>query len=193
MTHVISHRPVGPLDEAAIKALSSTHPDAAMAEVVAQNRAKLQRLATRILKDRDLASDVVQEVFIKAMREPRFFTPDFRMGAWLYRVTNNLCLNMVRDRRRRSDILDGMQTPRSSAPDQVNAVLDDERHDRVQQAIANLSEHHQRILHERFYEDLSYAEIAEVLDIKLGTVMSRLSRAKTALLGVLDGVTVAEL
>jgi RNA polymerase sigma-70 factor (ECF subfamily) len=164
-----------------------------MALVVAHHRPRLQRLGTRILKDPDLAADVCQEVFIKAMHEERFFTPEFRMGAWLYRVTHNLCLNMVRDRRRRGDILAGMDTPRSAAPHQVDVVLDDERSDRIRQAMEHLSANHRRILQERFYEDLSYSEIAEVLDIKLGTVMSRLSRAKSALLQILEGTSIAEL
>ena len=58
-----------------------------------------------ILKDAQEARDVVQEVFIKAMREPRFFDDEFKMQAWLYRVTRNLCFNLSRDRRRRDGIL----------------------------------------------------------------------------------------
>ena len=180
-------------EEAAIKKVAATNPQAAMAQIVARDRARLLRHATSILKDRDLAHDVVQEVFIKAMREDRFFEPEFRMGAWLYRVTNNLCLNMVRDRRRRGDILANMDTRRSSDADQVKAVLSQQRENHLGTALERLSNNHRRILEERFYSDLSYTEIAEVLDIKLGTVMSRLSRAKSALLKVLDGQQSAEL
>jgi RNA polymerase sigma-70 factor (ECF subfamily) len=180
-------------DEAAIKELAKTDPQAAMAQIVDAHRRRLIRHATSILKDRDLAHDVVQEVFIKAMREPRFFQPEFRMGAWLYRVTNNLCLNSVRDRRRRGDILANMQTRRSADADQMVSVLDQQRQTHLTSAMERLSTNHRRILEERFYRDLSYNEIAEVLDIKLGTVMSRLSRAKSALLKVLDGSASHEL
>lgn len=186
-------RTAGHDEEAAIKQLAATNPQAAMAQIVARDRSRLLRHATSILKDRDLAHDVVQEVFIKAMREERFFQPEFRMGAWLYRVTNNLCLNMVRDRRRRGDILANMDTRRSSDANQVEAVLSQQRESHLGTALGRLSNNHRRILEERFYSDLSYTEIAEVLDIKLGTVMSRLSRAKSALLKVLDGQQSVEL
>ncbi|MCB9680285.1 MAG: RNA polymerase sigma factor [Alphaproteobacteria bacterium] len=193
MDRTLDSTPRAPHDEDAIKRVAALDKQAAMAMVVRQHRPRLLRHASGILKDPDLAGDVCQEVFIKAMHEPRFFDADFRMGAWLYRVTSNLCLNMVRDHRRRGDILADMPTPRSAAPEQVDAVLDEERHDQVQTALAALSDHHRRILQERFYQDLSYNEIADVLDIKLGTVMSRLSRAKSALLQVLDGTPLAEL
>lgn len=179
-------------DDDAVRHLATTDRQAALSEVARHHRGRLLHLASSILRDPDLAGDVVQEVLIKAMHEPRFFDEGFQRGAWLYRVTRNLCLNMVRDRKRRGDILSGMDTPRSSAPDQVASVLDDQRHDLVQEALHHLSAHHRRILEERFYNDLSYAEIADVLDIKLGTVMSRLSRAKTALLRALDGAPVAD-
>lgn len=181
------------LDDDAIRAIARDGRDAAHAHVVTRHRPRLVRLATSIVKDRDLAGDIVQDVFIKALHEPRFFDEGFRMGAWLYRVTRNLCLNTVRDRRRRGDILAAMPTPRSAAPKQVDAVYADERHDAIRDAMDHLSQDHRRILHERFYEDLSYAEIAEVLGLKLGTVMSRLSRAKRALHDVLEGHAMAEL
>lgn len=181
------------LEDEQIKAIAVDDRQHAMALVVQRNRARLIRHATGILRDKHLASDMVQEVFIKAMREKRFFDSEFRMGAWLYRVTNNLCLNKVRDRRRRGDILANMNTPKSSQARQVDTVFGDERRTHLEHAMSQLSANHRRILQERFYSDLSYAEIAEVLDIKLGTVMSRLSRAKSALLQVIDGTPVADL
>ncbi len=176
-----------------IKALAQADRQAAMAVIVDRHRPRLLRHATSILKDRDRAYDIVQEVFIKAMREPRFFDEGFRMGAWLYRVTNNLCLNNVRDRRRRGDILAAMPSARSTEPRQPTRVLQQQRQGQINDALSHLSDNHRRILEERFYRDLSYGEIADVLDIKLGTVMSRLSRAKAALLKVLEGTPLSDL
>lgn len=186
------HPIVPPIEDDVLAALAATDRQAALAEVVRQERSRLLRTARGILKDADLAGDAVQDVFIKAMHEPRFFDVGFRRGAWLHRVTRNLCLNRVRDRRRRGDILQGMDTPRSATARQHDHVLADERHTAIREAMGRLSEAHQQILEERFYRDLSYAEIAEVLDLKLGTVMSRLSRAKQALMGVLEGEPVSE-
>lgn len=138
-----------------------------------------------ILRDAQEARDVVQEVFIKAMREGRFFEEDFKMQAWLYRVTRNLCFNLVRDRRRRDGILATVHRNDESLADPLDVVFGGERQDEIVQAIGQLTEDHRTILLLRYYEDLSYAEIAHALSIKLGTVMSRLSRARDRLLAVL--------
>ena len=73
-----------------------------------------------------------------------------------------------------------------SDADQLSDIFSDERRTEVLKAISTLSEEHQNILMMRYYNDLSYKELSEVLDVKLGTVMSRLSRARSKLLEVLD-------
>ena len=70
--------------------------------------------------------------------------------------------------------------------DQIREIFEGQRQQEILRAIAKLTEDHQKILMLRYYDDLSYAEIADVLNIKLGTVMSRLSRARNRLLAVID-------
>jgi RNA polymerase sigma factor (sigma-70 family) len=153
----------------------------AMDMVVRDFRGRLFQHALYIVKDSQEAYDAVQEVFIKAMRETRFFDEGFRMKAWLFRVTSNLCYNIVRDRRRRGGILESMNRPDRAQATQVERVQRGERRDEVLAAMDKLGRDHREILLLRYYNDLSYAEIAEVLDVKLGTVMSRLSRARARL------------
>ncbi|MEC7945974.1 MAG: RNA polymerase sigma factor, partial [Myxococcota bacterium] len=141
--------------------------------------------AVGITKDWEEAYDVVQEVFIRAMRETRLFNPEFRIKAWLFRVTSNLCFNLVRDRKRRGVILETFPQPDRTKPDQMDAVFKGERRDEVLDAIGKMTRDHQEILLLRYYDDLSYAEIAAVLQVKLGTVMSRLSRARSRLMAVM--------
>ena len=160
------------------KALAREDKRAATDMVIRRFRERLYYHALYIVKSPDEAYDVVQEVFIRAIREPRFFDDDFRIRAWLFRVTSNLCFNQVRDRNRRGAILD-------AAPREESA------HGEVLAAMDKLSEEHKDILVLRYYDDLSYAEIADVLDIKLGTVMSRLSRARTRLAEVIGQPTPA--
>lgn len=153
----------------------------AMELVVRDFRARLFQHAFFIVKDSQEAYDAVQEVFIKAMREARFFDEEFRMKAWLFRVTSNLCYNIVRDRRRRGGILESLNRPDRSPAKQVDRVERGERRDEVLAALEKISEDHREILLLRYYHDMSYAEIADVLAVKLGTVMSRLSRARARL------------
>lgn len=148
---------------------------------------RLFRHAVYILKDHQEATDVIQEVFIKAMREKRFFEEDFKIKAWLFRVTSNLCFNIRRDKRRRSAILETVPRARHERADQDQLVFQNQTQAQLFDALQELSEAHRSILMLRYYQDLSYAEIAETLDIKLGTVMSRLSRAKQQLLEVIEG------
>jgi RNA polymerase sigma-70 factor (ECF subfamily) len=185
--------PFVPPEDEDIKRLARKDRAAALAAVVERHRPRLLRHAGGIVRDPDLAADIVQEVFIKSMREERLFDADFRIGAWLYRVTSNLALNNVRDSRRRGDILNSMSLRSDVDARQDEVVQDEQREKQIATALSRLSANHRKILHERFYKDLSYGEIASALDIKLGTVMSRLSRAKTALMELIDSGSFIEL
>jgi len=173
-------------DDAQIKALAEVDQRHAAEALVRRYRDELFRHAAWILKDWQEAIDVTQEVFIKVMREPRFYEPDFKMKAWLYRVTSNMCFNMVRDRKRRAAILESVPQKTSDDAKQADVVFAGQRQERIFAAMEQLTENHRKILMLRYYSDLSYAEISDVLSIKLGTVMSRLARAKMHLQEALD-------
>jgi RNA polymerase sigma-70 factor (ECF subfamily) len=179
-------------DDDEIKELARVDREAGQDVLIRKYREPIFHHAAYILKDYEEAIDVAQEVFIKAMREERFFDDEFKMKAWLYRVTSNLCFNMVRDRRRRSTILDGMERSEAFDPHQVDVVSDTEQQASILDALEKLTDNHKRILMLRYYSDLSYTEIADALDIKLGTVMSRLSRAKRQLMEVLGDQRVVQ-
>jgi RNA polymerase sigma-70 factor (ECF subfamily) len=159
--------------------------------LVRKYRERILHHALYVLKDYHEAFDVCQEVFIKAMREPRLFDAEFKMKAWLFRVASNLCFNIVRDRRRRSTILETVPQVTEELADPFEQLFTDQRQKRILDAMDRVSLEHRDILMLRYYSDLSYTEIADVLGVKLGTVMSRLSRAKTRLMEVLDEVGVS--
>ncbi|MSQ01678.1 MAG: RNA polymerase sigma factor [Myxococcales bacterium] len=164
-----------------VKTLAGTDLPQARKVLFARFRDRLEFHAFGIVKDAAEAGDVVQEVFIKALREPRLFDAEFKTQAWLYRVTRNLCFNIVRDRRRRGALLAGHRPDAPSIEDPLQAVFTDERREEISEFVSQLSDDHRVILMLRYYEDLSYNEIAARLDIKMGTVMSRLSRARDRL------------
>jgi RNA polymerase sigma-70 factor (ECF subfamily) len=148
-------------------------------------RLPLYAHALHILKDPDAAFDAVQEVFVRALREPRFFDPTFQRRAWLFRVTRNLCFNWVRNHRRRTALVPFADPPRAPVPDPLAHAEAREQAAQVAIALSALSPPHREVLELRYFQDLSYGEIAAALHIELGTVMSRLSRAKDALAAVL--------
>ena len=179
------------LDDDHIKEVAKTDRRQAADLVIRKYRDAIFHHAVHIVKDYQEAIDVTQEVFIKAMRERRFFDEGFKMKAWLYRVTSNLCFNLVRNRKRRTAILDTMPKATKTEAIQLEDVLHGEKQEEMLAALDQMTEDHRKILMLRYYSDLSYAEISDTLGIKLGTVMSRLSRAKNRLMEVLDAPAVS--
>ena len=169
-----------------IKLTATKNRRVAMNLLIEKYRQPLFRHALYILRDQDDAYDVVQETYIRAIRETRIFEPDFRMKAWLFRVTKNLCLNQVRNTTRRAAILQANPQPDRQEPEQWQKMFEGEQEILMMETLDKLSDDHREILVLRYYEELSYAEIAQVLDIKLGTVMSRLSRARQSIQAILQ-------
>ena len=175
-------------DEQKIKEVAQTNRRRGIELVVVKYRDKLYYQALSIVRDPQEAYDAVQEVFIKAIREKRFFDEGFQMKALLFRVTTNLCYNTVRDKKRRAGILETipLKMPvedRSLAC--LGQVFEGQVRAEVLDAMDQLTPKHREILLLRYYQDLSYSEIAARLQIKLGTVMSRLSRARNRFLRVM--------
>ena len=173
-----------------LKLAASKSRKVALELLIQKYREPLFRHAVYILKDQDDAYDVVQETFIRAIREQRIFDMDFRIKAWLFRVTKNLCLNNIRNTTRRSAILEANPQQDKEEPDQLLSIFAGEQTVQMLTSMEKLSEEHREILVLRYYDELSYAEISHVLNLKLGTVMSRLSRARKNLLDIVEQETV---
>jgi RNA polymerase sigma-70 factor (ECF subfamily) len=127
--------------------------------------------------DETIAADVTQQVFVKAITNITSFRGDSEIGTWLYRLTANACLD-----RRRS----GMAREVSVAPDAFARVMDGrspeldasaaEESARVRMAVSSLPEKLRLPVLLRYFEDMSYEELAQALDCSAGTVASRLNR-----------------
>jgi RNA polymerase sigma factor (sigma-70 family) len=174
-----------------IKVVSRSDRNRAFDMLVRKYRDRIYYHALYICKDSEEAFDVAQDVFVRGYHEARLFDEGFRTKAWLFRVCTNRCYNIVRDKHRRGGILDRLG--KSSRVlrhehEAIDGVLAKELSRGMAAAMDQLSPEHRTILLLRYYDDLSYQEIADTLDIKLGTVMSRLSRAKVRLHKVLTEI-----
>lgn len=181
-------RPTSPvLEDEEIKAIAEQNHRRAFELVVQKYRDKLFQHALYMLKDPQEAFDATQETLIRAYQEPNFFEEDFKMKSWLFRVLTNLCYNLTRDKRRRGGILKMMAKPvNRDSMEALDQMLRREEEGTVVKALDRVPEKYRTILLLKYYNDLSYLEIAEVLGCKLGTVMSRLSRARDRLLGAMQ-------
>jgi RNA polymerase sigma-70 factor (ECF subfamily) len=133
----------------------------------------------------DEAEDVVQEAFIQAYLKLDTFQQNSRFFTWLYRIAFNFALARRRRHRGHLSLDEGREasgsepTSRIESPD--NRMTRSEDVGLVHQALAKVSEDHRSILVLREMEDMAYEEIADVLGISIGTVRSRLNRARLAL------------
>ena len=170
----------------------------AYAELVRRTRRSGYRLARRITRNHEDADDVLQESYVKAFRALDRFAADRPFGPWFLTIVARTALSSIRDSKRRA--AESLDEPgpegtaslgeRVADPTQDPATL--ERRVRVERAYARLSEDHRIVLALRVDADLSYAAIAEALSVPVGTVMSRLARAREALIEVLHEMREAE-
>jgi RNA polymerase sigma-70 factor (ECF subfamily) len=136
-----------------------------------------------LVRNEQDAEDIVQESFMKAFAAAEDFRgQDARV--WLFTIVRNTTISLRR--RRRSERVvqwqEEMPEPVDSAADPESAMINTSRRERIRAAIAALPDDYREALILREFEGLSYKEIASVIDTPMGTVMSRLSRARALLL-----------
>lgn len=164
--------------------------DGAFAALIDLYRAAAERVAQQILHTEEAAADAVQEAMIKAHRAmARFQEGNFR--SWFLRIVTNTCYDHLRRQRRRAAVsldelteqagIDYLSTDEYIAEDPESLVLQNEGMRFLLAAIDNLPEYHRNVVLLVDVQGCDYAEAAEMLGLPLGTVKSRLSRARSAL------------
>ncbi|MCL2360829.1 MAG: RNA polymerase sigma factor [Defluviitaleaceae bacterium] len=141
-------------------------------------------IARRYLNNPEDALDASQDAIIRIYRGlPNVIIPeDGSLKAWICTVTANTCLDIVRKRRIVADELtDDVISASPTLPSAEESAIANERAREILNAITKLPDDHRMVLILRDMQGLSYEELAEALDLTLGTVKSRLSRARSAL------------
>ncbi len=173
-----------------VKRAQEGHQDA-FQELVERYQRKVYSICYGMLKNKQDSLDVSQEVFIKVYKYLDNFNYNSSFYTWLYRITVNKCIDYIRKQKRRSEVdyddsiqrnteVEGdeniMPSTLGIQPDRVYGRK--ELREKMLEALETLTEKHRTILILREVEGLSYEEMAEVLDISKGTVMSRLYHAR---------------
>ena len=145
-------------------------------------------LARWLVRNDHDAEDVVQESFLKAYKAQESFRGS-EAKTWMLSIVRNTAMDFLR--RYKSSVTTTLDEPgyepQDDSPDPERVLLEQSRRDQVRQAISHLEPEFREALVLREIEGLSYKEIASILDIPMGTVMSRLSRARNLLLVELGG------
>ncbi len=141
----------------------------------------LRRFAVSLARQSDVADDLVQITVERALVAQDRFDPSTPLMAWLFRILRNAFIDMTRRTRTRGAETDIADAPDAASVDGPRATEARVMLDQTMAAMRDLPEDQRAILTLVCMEELSYAEAAHVLDIPVGTVMSRLSRARRAL------------
>jgi RNA polymerase sigma-70 factor (ECF subfamily) len=165
---------------------------AAFGELVSKYQDRLYNTIVHVVGSPEDALDVVQEAFVQAFLKLETFQQSSAFYTWLYRIAFNMAAS---HRRRKKPALSVEQARESSGLEPVDPQPgpDDrlqhaERRRQVQQALSGLTEEHRRVLVLREMDGCCYETIAEILDVPVGTVRSRLHRARLQLREELKGV-----
>ena len=162
--------------------------DDAFEILVNRHQTSVLNLIYRFVGDRTQAKDLAQEVFLKVWQAAGGYSPKAKFTTWIYRITTNLCLNELKSARRRrwfpfhrSDEDEGKPIEENLCDDLPSAedlLLTKERSRQISDALQGLPANQRMALVLKRYEDLSYQEIAKILNCSVSAVESLLVRAK---------------
>ena len=183
------------MTEQELVSLAQAGDQDAFAQLVEANQNKIYTLALRMTGNPEDGADLAQEAFLRAWRALPEFQGESGFSTWLYRLASNLCIDFLRREKRRRSIvnissLDDEDAPRPAGIPDRRFTPEQELERRelrtaVDRGMAQLSDEHRQVLALRAVEGLSYAEIADVLGLEVGTVKSRIARARLALRTIL--------
>lgn len=154
----------------------------AFEEIVKRYQRRVYAVAIRIVRRHDVADDVAQEAFIRAYQALLSFDPLRPFGPWICRIAANLAVNHVRSPiAREQELPEGHAETPAADDSPLTSLLEQEGRVVLERALAGLPTEQRAVFVLRVTEELSYREIADTLGISIGTVMSRLSRAREKL------------
>lgn len=165
--------------------------EAACRELVERYQRPVFSLIYRMVRDRELAEDLSQETFVKVLNALSTYRPEFKFSSWVFKIANNVAIDQLR--RRELDTLSLEGSPHATTPEMIEAtalelgeaaesaldeVANRELGGEIERAIAKLRPEYRSCILLRHVEGRPYEEIAEILDLPLGTVKTYIHRAR---------------
>jgi RNA polymerase sigma-70 factor (ECF subfamily) len=190
--------PEGPewprLTDQEVVLLARSGREAAYRELVRRYERPIFALLYRMVRDRELAEDLAQETFVKALNAIESYRPEFKFSSWIFKIANNAAIDHLRRRELDTLSLDG--SPHAETPEAMqatalqigarqesplDAVEARELGGAIEAAIGRLRPEYRSCILLRHVEGRAYEEIAEILDLPLGTVKTYIHRARNEL------------
>ena len=144
------------------------------------------RMIANLINDRHICEDVAQEVFLAAYKKlPSFDPARSSFSTWLFTITRNKSINAMKKKRVLS-VSNPPENPDFSEP--ADSLIRDELFVKLDRALQSLNPGHKRALVMAEFENLPYEQIAQIEGVRIGTIKSRINRAKHRLRSALDGI-----
>jgi RNA polymerase sigma factor (sigma-70 family) len=167
----------------------------AYAELMGRYRDSIYFMLLKMINNKDDAEDLTIEAFGKAFNRLHQYTPNYAFSTWLFKIASNNCIDWIRKQKKKmlsidqpfgTDDGDEMTIElRGHGPDPVDVVIKDQKAEVMREVVEKLKPRYRTLIELRYYKEYSYEEIADELDLPLGTVKAQLFRAREFMMNVL--------
>lgn len=168
----------------------------AYAELMDRYRDSIYFMMVKMVKNNDDADDLTIEAFGKAFNRLEQYSPSFAFSTWLFKIASNNCIDFIRKKRITVSSLDtGFSNEdgemiyidaRSNTLDPEETIMQDQKIKHMRLLVSKLKPRYRELVEKRYFEELSYEEIAEELNLPLGTVKAQLFRARDFLANLIE-------
>jgi RNA polymerase sigma factor (sigma-70 family) len=168
----------------------------AYAELMDRYRESIYYMMLKMVKNQDDADDLTIEAFGKAFSRLEQYSPSFAFSTWLFKIASNNCIDFIRKKRIVVTSMDTGRTTddgeviffdaRSSTLDPEETIIQNQKIKLMRNLVSKLKPRYRELIEKRYFEELSYEEIAEELNLPLGTVKAQLFRAREFLANLIN-------
>ena len=178
----------------------ATHGDQkAYAELMGRYRDAIYYMLLKMVNNASDAEDLTIEAFGKAFKNIQQYTPNYAFSTWLFKIATNNCIDFIRKRKATTISLDqNDDDPEKSTPDIQAPNLDPEeemirlqKQKTMREIVSKLKPRYRKLIELRYFKEYSYEEIAEELELPIGTVKAQLFRARELLFNILKNTSKA--
>jgi RNA polymerase sigma factor (sigma-70 family) len=166
----------------------------AYAELMGRYRDSVYFMLLKMVNNKDDADDLTIEAFGKAFKRLEQYTPTYAFSTWLFKIATNNCIDFIRRKKANTFSIDNPYSSgdgdemtmelRSHGPDPEEQMIKHQKEKLMRNVVDKLKPRYRQLVEMRYFQELSYEEIAEQLDLPLGTVKAQLFRAREFLLQI---------
>lgn len=168
----------------------------AFAELMSRYRDSIYFMLLKMINNKDDADDLTIEAFGKAFHRLHQYTPNYAFSTWLFKIASNNCIDWIRKQKKKMMSIDApigtsdgeeMHIElKGHGPDPADVAIRNQKNSVMREVVEKLKPRYRTLIELRYYKEYSYEEIAQELDLPLGTVKAQLFRAREFLMNMLD-------